>query len=84
MLVVFWGIYGIAHYCGLPKDNTLDSPFFCEEVLSPLAQKTQPNVKQNSQTIDFNSYGQCKGSHGKGNPREIGCFLIQMHATATI
>jgi hypothetical protein len=34
MLVVFWGIYGIAHYCWLPKDSILDSPFFGEEMLS--------------------------------------------------
>jgi hypothetical protein len=46
MLIVFWGIHGIAHDRWLPKDNTLDSPFFCEEVLSPLAQKMQPNSKQ--------------------------------------
>jgi hypothetical protein len=46
MMIVFWGIHGIAHYCWLPKDSTLDSPFFCREVLSPLVQKTQPNSKQ--------------------------------------
>jgi hypothetical protein len=34
MLIVFEGIQGIAHYCWLLKDNTLDSPFFCEEMLS--------------------------------------------------
>jgi hypothetical protein len=34
MLIVFWGIHGIAHYCWVPTYNTLDSPFFCEEVLS--------------------------------------------------
>jgi hypothetical protein len=45
-LVVFWGIHGIAHYCWLPKDSTFDSPFFCEEVLSPLAQKMQQNSKK--------------------------------------
>jgi hypothetical protein len=45
MLMVFWGVHGIAHYCWLPKDCTLDSPFFCEEVLSPLAQKMRPNSK---------------------------------------
>jgi hypothetical protein len=43
MPIVSWGIQGIAHYCWLPEDHTLDSPFFCEEVLSPLAQKMQPN-----------------------------------------
>jgi hypothetical protein len=43
MLIIFWRIHGIAHYCWLPKDNILDSPFFCEEVLSPLAEKMQPN-----------------------------------------
>jgi hypothetical protein len=32
--------------------------------------------------LDFDSYRQCKGSHGKGNPTEIGCFLIQTHAAA--
>jgi hypothetical protein len=83
MLVVFWEIHGIAHCCWLPKDNTLASPFFCEKVFSPLAQKMQQNSK-NSQTLDFDSYGQCKGSHGKGNPRELGCFSIQTHAAATI
>jgi hypothetical protein len=44
-LIVFWGIHGIAHYCWLTKDSTSDSPFFCEKVLSPLAQKMQPNFK---------------------------------------
>jgi hypothetical protein len=83
MLIVFWGIHGITQDNWLPKDSTLDSPFFCEEVLSPLAQKIQPNSK-NSQTLDFDPYGQCKGPHGKGNPREIGCFAIQTHAAATV
>jgi hypothetical protein len=27
MLIVFWGIHGIARYCWLPKDSTLDSSF---------------------------------------------------------
>jgi hypothetical protein len=70
MLMVFWGMHGIAHSCWLPKDSTLDSLFFSEEVLSPLAQKMQPNSK-NSQTLDFDLYGQCKGSHGKGNPKKL-------------
>jgi transposase len=39
MLIVFWRIHGIAHSCWLPKDRKLDSSFFCEEVLRPLAQK---------------------------------------------
>jgi hypothetical protein len=39
MFIVFWGIHGIAHYCWLPKDDILNSSLFCEEVLSPLAQK---------------------------------------------
>jgi hypothetical protein len=34
MLIIFWGIHGIAHHCRSPKDCTLDSPFFCEEVLN--------------------------------------------------
>jgi hypothetical protein len=46
VLIVFWGIHGIAHYCWFPKGNTLDSPFVCEEVLSPLVQKMQPNSKK--------------------------------------
>jgi hypothetical protein len=46
MPTVFWGIHRSAHYCWLPKDLTLDSPFFCEEVLGPLAQKMQPNSKK--------------------------------------
>jgi hypothetical protein len=45
MLIVFWGIHGNSHYYWLPKDSTLNSPFFREEVLSPLAQKMQPNAK---------------------------------------
>jgi hypothetical protein len=43
----------------------------------------QPNFKT-SQTFDFDSYGQYKGLHSKNNPREIGCFLIEMHAAATV
>jgi hypothetical protein len=46
MLIVFWGIHGIAHYLRVPKDSILDSPFFCEEVLSSPAQKMQPNSKK--------------------------------------
>jgi hypothetical protein len=46
MLIVFWGIHRIAHYCWHPKDSTLDSSFFYEEVFSPLAQKMQPNSKK--------------------------------------
>jgi hypothetical protein len=85
MLIVFWGIHGIAHYYyyWLPKDSTLDSRFFCEELLRPFAQKMQPNSKKFA-TFDFDSYGECKRSHGKGNPREIGCFPIQTHPTATV
>jgi hypothetical protein len=41
-------------------------------------------IPKNSQTLDFDSYGKCKGSHGKGNLREIGCFPIQTHAVATV
>jgi hypothetical protein len=82
MLIIFWGIHGIAHYCWLPKDSTLNSLFSCEQMLRQFAQKMQPNSK-NSQTLDFDSCGQCKGSHDKGNPREIGCFPIQTHAAAT-
>jgi hypothetical protein len=44
-LIVFWGTHGIARSCWLPKESTLDSPFFCEEVPSPLTQKMQPNSK---------------------------------------
>jgi hypothetical protein len=43
MLIVLWRIHGIAHYCWLSKDSALNSPFFCEEMLSPLIQKIQPN-----------------------------------------
>jgi hypothetical protein len=46
MLIVFWGIHSIPHYRWLPKDSILDSPFFCGEVLSPLAQKMRPNSKK--------------------------------------
>jgi hypothetical protein len=46
ILIVFWEIHWIAHYCHFSKDSTLNSPFFCEEVLSPLAQKMQPNSKK--------------------------------------
>jgi hypothetical protein len=83
MLVVFWGIHGIVHYCYLPKDRTFDLPLFCEKVLSPFAQKMRPNSKS-SQTLDFDSYGQYNGSRDKGSPRQNGCSPIQMHATATV
>jgi hypothetical protein len=83
MLIAFWGIHGIAHDYWLPKDNTLDSSFFCEEVLRPLAQNAA-KFQKTSQTLGFDSYGQYKGSHGKGNPREIGCFSIQTQAAATV
>jgi hypothetical protein len=46
MLIVFWGIHGIAHYSWLPKDSILDSPFLREEALSPFAQKMRPNSKK--------------------------------------
>jgi hypothetical protein len=46
MLIVFWGIHGIADDCWLPKDSTLDSAFFCGEMLCALAQKMQPNSKR--------------------------------------
>jgi hypothetical protein len=46
MLIVSWGIYGIAHYSWLPRDSTVDSVLFCEEVLSSPAQKMQPNPKK--------------------------------------
>jgi hypothetical protein len=46
MLIVFWGIHGIAHYRWLQKDSTLNSPLFCEEMLSSFAQKMQPNSKE--------------------------------------
>jgi hypothetical protein len=83
MLIIFWGIHGIAHYCWVPKNSTLDPPFFCEEVLSPLPQKMQPNSKK-PPTLGFTSYRQCKCSHDKSNLREIGCFPIQTHAAATV
>jgi hypothetical protein len=41
-------------------------------------------IPKNSQTLDLYSYGQCKRLYGKGSPREIGCFPIQMHATTTV
>jgi hypothetical protein len=46
MLIVFWGIRGIAHYYRLPKDTTLDSSFFYEEILSSLVEKMHPNSKK--------------------------------------
>jgi hypothetical protein len=46
MLIVFWGIHRIAHYCWPSKENTFDSPLFGEERLSALAQKMQPNSKK--------------------------------------
>jgi hypothetical protein len=51
MLVVFWGIRGIARYCWLKEDSTLDSSFFCEEVSSPLAQKMQPNSNKTGKSL---------------------------------
>jgi hypothetical protein len=83
MLTIFWGIQGIVHYCWLPKDSTLDSPFFYEEVLSHSLRKSS-QIPKNWQTLDFDSYGQYKGLPGKGNPKEIRCFPIQTHTTATV
>jgi hypothetical protein len=51
MLVVCWGIHEIAHYCRLPKESTLDSTFFREELFNPLAQKVQPNSKTTSKPL---------------------------------
>jgi hypothetical protein len=48
ILIVFWGIQGITHDCWLSTDGALDSLFFCEEVLRPLAQKMQPNSKKSA------------------------------------
>jgi hypothetical protein len=30
ILIVFWGIHGIVHYCWFPKDSIFDSSFFCK------------------------------------------------------
>jgi transposase len=46
MPIVFWEIHRIARYWWLPKDSTLGSPLFHEEVLRPLAQKMRPNSKK--------------------------------------
>jgi hypothetical protein len=51
MLIVFWGLHEIAHYCSPQKDNTLDSPFFYEKVLRPLTQKMQPNSKKSHKPL---------------------------------
>jgi hypothetical protein len=51
---------------------------------TPKLQNLKTPKLQNSQTLDFDSYRQCKDSHGKGSSREIGCFPIQIYATATI
>jgi hypothetical protein len=40
--------------------------------------------QKNTQTLDFDSDVQCKGSHGKDNLRDIGCFPIQTHTTTTV
>jgi hypothetical protein len=41
-------------------------------------------IPKNSQTLDFDSYGQFKGSHSKRNPKEIGYFPIETHAAANV
>jgi hypothetical protein len=56
MLIFSWGIHGIVHYCCLPKDSILNSPFFCEEVLSHSLRKCN-QIPKNSQTLRFDSYG---------------------------
>jgi hypothetical protein len=86
MLIIFWGIHGIAHYCWIPKYSTLDSSFFGKEMLSAQSTRSENAAKfqKNLQTLDVDSYGQYRDSHGKGNPREIGCFPIQTHAAAII
>jgi hypothetical protein len=83
--IVFWGIHGMAYYCWLSKDDTLDPPFFCEEVLNTSPTRTENATElQKLAKLDFDSYGQCKSSHGKGNPREIRSFPIQTHAAAIV
>jgi hypothetical protein len=83
MPIVFCGIHGITHYCWLPKDSRLDLPFFVKKYLVQSFRKCS-QIPKNSQALDFDSYGQCKGSHSKGNPRAIGCFPIQTHTAATV
>jgi hypothetical protein len=72
MLIIFWGIQGIAHDCWLPKDSTLDSPFFYEGVLSQLAQKMQPNSKKSGKPLilihmDNARVGMARATQEKGD-----------------
>jgi hypothetical protein len=73
MLIVFWGIHGIAHYCWLPKDRTVDSPLFCEEVLSAesIHSENAPKFQKFRKPLIFDSYGQCKGSHGNATQEKL-------------
>jgi histone-lysine N-methyltransferase SETMAR len=45
MLIVFWGIHGITHYYEIPKESTVDSPFFCEEALSASSARSENAAK---------------------------------------
>jgi hypothetical protein len=45
MLVVFWGIHGVPHYCSLTKNSTLDSPFFCGKMLSAESTRSENAAK---------------------------------------
>jgi hypothetical protein len=83
MLIVFWEIHWIVNYGWLPKDSILDSPFFVKKCFLHSLRKCS-HIPKISQILHFDSYGQCKGSQSKGNPREIGCFPIRTHAAATV
>jgi hypothetical protein len=85
MLIALWGIHGSAHYCWLPKDSTVDSPFFCEEVLSTESTRSENTAKfqKTRKPLTLIHMGNPR-AHSKDSAREIGCFLFQAHAAATV
>jgi hypothetical protein len=52
MLIIFWGIHGIAHYGWISKENTLDSSFFVKKCLVHSLRKCSP-IPKNGHPLDF-------------------------------
>jgi hypothetical protein len=71
MMIVFGEIRGIAHYCWLPKGSTPDSPFFCEEMLSPLAQKMWPNSKKTRKSLTLIHIGNARVHTAKATQEKL-------------
>jgi hypothetical protein len=84
LLIIFWRIHGIEYYCWFPKDRTLDSPFFCEEVLSLLAQRMQPNSKETREPLTLLHMDNARVHTARETQEKMYVFPIRMDAAATV